>query len=287
MLPWVYGFTWQTGNIVFLSIFYSVAAIIFATLGVAAVRTLRDLKSRRLEDLKWHVDFNDLPNFAKACRHVFTGDVGSRVCPNGFDCRKCEFHSELSRDRRARNSSNRTAPFSSANVREPESRLLGLDIPSDLMYHRGHTWVRDERDGTVTVGLDQFGERIIGEDADPELPAVGTVLSANGTGWSFRSGESRVRILSPVDGEVIALGGKDEGFYLRVKCGDDRDLRHLLSGDEVRPWILREFERLQTSLCSARTGISLADGGELVRDIRANYPRVDWDGIVGEMFLEQ
>jgi hypothetical protein len=31
---------------------------------------------------------------------------------------------------------------------------------------------------------------------------------------------------------------------------------------------------------------SLADGGILVADISASYPKADWDAICGEMFLE-
>ena len=43
MLPWVYGFTRQTGNVIFLSLFYSVVAVIFGSFGVVTIRAFRDL----------------------------------------------------------------------------------------------------------------------------------------------------------------------------------------------------------------------------------------------------
>ncbi len=277
MLPWVYGFTWQTGNVIVLTAFYAVAAIIITTFGVAGARAIRDLKLNHIDEIKWHVDFNELPDFAKSCRHVFTGELNYRVCPNEFDCRTCELHTQLAQ-----------VP----NHRKVESSVFGLDMPADRLYHRGHTWVRKESDGTLAIGLDDFGERVVGRAAQPELPEIGTVVAVNGTGWFFRggtldrNGELEVRVLSPVEGEVIAVGGRDSGFYLKVKPGNDCDLRHLLKGSEIRPWIMREIERLETLLTAGRMGVSLADGGELVEDLPANYPGVKWDGILGEMFLE-
>ncbi len=289
MLPWVYGFTWQTGNVIFLTAFYAVAAIIFATFGVAGARAIRDLRSNHIDEIKWHVDFNELPDFAKSCRHVFTGELNHRVCPNEFDCRTCKLHANLAMVSRLTDASDSPE---SGNLRKVANSIFGLDMPAGRLYHRGHTWVRKESDGTLAIGLDDFGERVVGGVAEPELPAIGTVVAVNGTGWFFRSGTSggngelKVRVLSPVEGEVVAVGGRDSGFYLKVKPGNDCDLRHLLKGSEIRPWIMREIERLETLLTAGRMEVSLADGGELVEDLPANYPGVKWDGILGETFLE-
>ena len=35
---------------------------------------------------------------------------------------------------------------------------LGLDYPGDRLYHRGHTWVKLEEDGMVSIGLDAFAD---------------------------------------------------------------------------------------------------------------------------------
>jgi hypothetical protein len=47
------------------------------------------------------------------------------------------------------------------------------------------------------------------------------------------------------NGEVLATGSIDGDYLLRVGPPLGRaDLRHLLCGWEVRPWLLREMERL-------------------------------------------
>ncbi len=279
MLPWVYGFSWETGQIVFLTIFYSVVGILIASCGLAAVRALRDLKSKNLDGIRWHVDFNDLGDFARTCRHVFTGDVSDRICPNGFDCRTCRFHREFAATKIA-------AGEATAGMAPDREMSRGLRMPLDRLYHRGHTWVRKEADGTLTVGLDEFGKRVLRNGASAELPRAGSMLTVNGKGWFLLKDGSRIRVLSPVDGKVVETGGPGSRFYLRVAPPDDRDLRHLLNGEEIRPWITREIERLQMALASEEVGIDLADGGELVEDLTMNYPDADWDGVWREIFLE-
>nr|MBP6673515.1 hypothetical protein [Bacteroidota bacterium] len=60
----------------------------------------------------------------------------------------------------------------------------------------------------------------------------------------------------------------------------------LLRGAEIRPWIMREMERLQISFAAYGVGKTLADGGELLMDFHGQYPKANWDGILGQMFLE-
>jgi hypothetical protein len=86
---------------------------------------------------------------------------------------------------------------------------------------------------------------------------------------------------------VVATGGPEQGWYLMVKPEDAAiDLRHLLTGSEVRPWLMRELERLQLALSSHPAAPALADGGVPVTDIAAGYPETDWDAVCGLMFLE-
>jgi len=61
----------------------------------------------------------------------------------------------------------------------------------------------------------------------------------------------------------------------------------LLRDAEVKPWLMRELERLQLALTMEGASTpSLADGGVPVADIAAAYPKTDWDAVCGEMFLE-
>jgi hypothetical protein len=260
---------------IFLGAFYSVLTVVITTLLYAIWRSIRALRRGEAEHIRWHSDFHDLPAADRACRHVLTGEFQHRECPNAFDCRECQTHAHWIQQHPPR------------TVDEPEEEILGMSFPLDRYYHRGHTWARPEANGTLTIGLDDLGRRLLGQPDAIELPAPGAHIEANGTAFRLRKREADVRLLSPVDGEVVETGGMDHAYLLRVKpLSESFDLRHLLSGWEVRPWLLREMERLQLALTMEGAPPSLADGGVPVSDIAASYPQADWDAVCGEMFLE-
>ena len=262
-------------HVVFLGLFCAVLLVIAAALGLSVFRAARDFRARRAEAICWQATFPDLPARERVCRHQFTGEFPRRICDQAFDCRECQTHAALVAKRPPE-----TAPPNDTDV-------FGLEFPPDRFYHRGHAWAHPEPDGTVTVGLDALGARLV---ADPEaivLPAAGTHLQTNGTAWSVRKRGADVRILSPLDGEVIATGSAQEGWYLKVRPdGGQLDARHLLRGREIRPWIAREMERLQAALAPAAQTLTMADGGVPMDDIAAGYPGADWDTVCAEIFLQ-
>ena len=273
MLPWNYGFHWTAATMIFMGAFYTVVVIVASTLVNAALRSRRALRTQLAERIRWAEDFHDLPARDRQCRHVLTGEFTYRECPHAFDCRECETHSKL------------VAHHPPALSVEPEEDIFGMAFPLDRVYHRGHTWVHNEPDGTVTVGLDDLGRRLLGEPDFVELPQPGARVAVNGTAWRARKRNADVRILSPVDGEVVETGGPGANWYLKIRP-DLFDFRNLLGGSEIRPWVMREMERLQLALSAEGAAPTLADGGVPVPDIAAVYPQADWDAVCGEMFLE-
>jgi len=262
-------------KIIFMGAFCAVLVIVVTTLLSALWRSLRALRRGETEHIRWHSDFHELSAADRACRHVLTGEFRQRECPNAFDCRRCQTHAAWIADH--------PAPKSE----EAGEEIFGMSFPQDRFYHRGHTWAQPQTDGTVTIGLDEIGRRLLGTPDAVELPEPGAHISASGTAFRVRKREADVRVLSPVDGEVVETGGVDAGYFLRVKpVGDRCDMRHLLTGWEVRPWVMREMERLQLALSAEGARASLADGGVPVSDISAGYPKADWDAVCGRMFLE-
>jgi hypothetical protein len=276
MFPWNYGFHWGAASYIFLGAFYTVLVVVATTLLGALLRARRDLRGNASESIRWHSDFHDLPAADRVCRHVLTGEFKHRECPHAFDCRQCQTHAKLTEHRPA------------AKPDAAEADIFGMSFPADRFYHRGHTWAHPETDGTVTIGLDDLGARLLGTPDEVILPEPGMQLQANGTAFRVRRREADVRILSPVDGEVVELGGTSHAYVLRVKPpAGQADMRHLLSGAEVKPWLVRELERLQLALTmEGASSPSLADGGVPVHDIASAYPQADWDAVCGEMFLE-
>jgi glycine cleavage system H protein len=273
MFPWSPEFKWDAYHVAFFGALYSVLATVAAALAFAAWRAWRDAREGRASAIAWHGDFEEMPRSARPCRHQLTGEAPERTCENGFDCRHCPAHAHFQALRQA------------AGAVEPAGHF-GFHLPLDRLYHRGHTWVRPEPDGTLTVGLDDMARRLVGTPERVELPAPGERLRVNGPAGRLRTRGREVRVLSPVDGTLVGVRGEGAAFTLRVDPGATADLRHLLSGDEVRAWGLRELERLQRALGSGAVGAALADGGELVEDLGSVLPGDRYDAVLGDMLLE-
>jgi hypothetical protein len=273
MFPNVYGFHWTPWHVTFLAVFFTIAGVIATTLVLAWRRAARDLRQNRQHAIRWHETFEDMPERDRVCRHQLTGEFKQRTCDRAFACDRCETHAALLE----------RSPLTQAGVDE---NPFGLPFPADRLYHRGHTWVRREIDGTVTIGLDALGERAIGKDVDVSLPSSGTLLETNGVAWRVRKQHFEAHVLAPLSGEVIETGGPGAAFYLRVKPALPLSTRHLLTPAEVKPWLLRELERLQIMLPPVSEMPSLADGGVPVDDLPAACPTANWDVVWGRMFMD-
>lgn len=273
MVPWVYEFHWTLFHITFLLVFFSVFVVIVTTLFLAYRKTMQSVQSRNIDSILWHSNFEDLPPKAKICRHELSGEIKNRVCDHEFDCGTCKVHALLE----SRKSTSPVLQF----------EAYGFSMPPYRLYHRGHTWVQKEKDGTYKIGIDDFGTRIIGKPHRVELPPIGTHLSVNGNGMLIKKQDAEVKILSPIAGEVVEHGDEEQGWYLKVKSDNsEKTTAHLLKGDEVPNWIMREMERLQMSFAASGVGATLADGGELVPDFHKHFPKADWDSVLGQIFLQ-
>src|SRR5881275_2430624 len=53
-----------------------------------------------------------------------------------------------------------------------------MNIPADLKYTESHEWVRQETDGTLTVGITEYAQDALGDIVFVELPQVGKTFTA-------------------------------------------------------------------------------------------------------------
>lgn len=270
MLPWVYGFEWTAGHLIFLGVFFTAILVAMSTVVYALTRTARDLKGDRALRILWREDFEELPAAARRCRHAFTGELPGRICPMGFDCRECVMHATME--------AREKAPVAGGE-------LAGIRVETDRLYHRGHTWVKPQEDGTVLIGLDDLGRRLTGSPDKLELPAAGTALKTNTPAWEVTRKGNTVRVLSPVDGTVVESSATGD-WTLKVWPERPFDTRHLLRGTEVTAWFRSELERLQLLAGSEQAGPALADGGVLVDDLAEALPADDWEMVAGQMMLD-
>ncbi|MEH6498483.1 MAG: glycine cleavage system protein GcvH [Pseudoalteromonas distincta] len=79
------------------------------------------------------------------------------------------------------------------------------NIPADLRYAASHEWTREEADGTITVGITDHAQDLLGDVVFVELPDVGRTVSAGEECAVVESVKAASDIYAPISGEVVAV----------------------------------------------------------------------------------
>ena len=87
-------------------------------------------------------------------------------------------------------------------LRPGMSALSASITRSDRYYHRGHTWVKPEEDGTVTVGLDELASHLVGTPDSVNLPEVGQKIELNQTAWRMKKNGREIEVRAPIEGTI-------------------------------------------------------------------------------------
>jgi glycine cleavage system H protein len=115
------------------------------------------------------------------------------------------------------------------------------NTPEDFKYTKDHEWVRDNGDGTVTVGITDHAQDALGELVFVELPEVGRQVERGDACAVVESVKTASDIYSPAGGVVTeaneALSDapgiiNDEpygkGWIFKIQVSDSSQLDELL-----------------------------------------------------------
>lgn len=86
-----------------------------------------------------------------------------------------------------------------------------MSNPSNLKYTASHEWVKVEADGTITVGITQHAQELLGDMVFVEAPAVGRKLAAKEECAVVESVKAAADVYAPVSGEVTAANSELDG----------------------------------------------------------------------------
>jgi glycine cleavage system H protein len=120
-----------------------------------------------------------------------------------------------------------------------------MSTPSELKYTKEHEWIRDNGDGTVTIGITDFAQGELGDIVFVELEDVGSDFSQDDTFGTVEAVKTVSDLFAPIDGEVIELNEAlednpeivnddpyGEGWMIKMKISDPSQLEALLSADD-------------------------------------------------------
>lgn len=80
-----------------------------------------------------------------------------------------------------------------------------MSNPSNLKYTSSHEWVKTEADGTVSIGITQHAQELLGDMVFVEAPAVGRHLNAHEECAVVESVKAAADVYAPVSGTVTAI----------------------------------------------------------------------------------
>jgi glycine cleavage system H protein len=118
------------------------------------------------------------------------------------------------------------------------------NIPGNLKYTQSHEWVRDEGDGSVTIGITDHAQELLGDLVFVELPEIGTSLDAGDECAVVESVKAASDVYSPLSGEIsevnealadapetINESAYEDGWIFRLALSDSDELDGLMDAD--------------------------------------------------------
>ena len=79
------------------------------------------------------------------------------------------------------------------------------EIPGDLKFLKSHEWARVEDNGSVTVGISDHAQGLLGDLVYVELPSVGDEVQAGNACAVVESVKAASDVYAPISGKVTAV----------------------------------------------------------------------------------
>lgn len=126
-------------------------------------------------------------------------------------------------------------------------------IPDELRYTKNHEWARLGDDGTVTIGITDHAQGLLGDLVFVELPDVGSSVNAGKECAVVESVKAASDVFAPVSGEVVESNGEladapdtvnsdpyGGGWMFRVKPTDSSEHAGLLDAKAYEELVAAE-----------------------------------------------
>jgi glycine cleavage system H protein len=114
-----------------------------------------------------------------------------------------------------------------------------------LKFAESHEWVRDNGDGTATIGISDHAQKMLGDVVFVDLPEVGDEVEAGESFSLVESVKAASDIYAPVTGEIVEINEEledspelvndepyEEGWIAKIKLSDADELNNLKGAEE-------------------------------------------------------
>lgn len=118
-------------------------------------------------------------------------------------------------------------------------------MDNTLKFAESHEWVRDNGDGTVTIGISEHAQEMLGDVVFVDLPEAEDEIEAGESFSLVESVKAASDIYAPITGEIVEINEELEdspelineepyegGWIVKVKMSDASELDNLKDAEE-------------------------------------------------------
>ncbi|MCL4557584.1 MAG: glycine cleavage system protein H [Deltaproteobacteria bacterium] len=179
-----------------------------------------------------------------------------------------------------------------------EKDVKGFIIRKNYFYHYGHTWVKQDGENKVKIGIDGFASKLLSNIQHVQFISGTHILNGGKAFMHVQCGGKTGALISPVDGTIVAMNrslGKDAGIVNREPYDSgwvlsaavaSRSMRWLLNDTLAVQWMEIEAERLH-SIVRQDTGITMTDGGIMIESLASVVNEEEWKPLMRAFLLNE
>jgi glycine cleavage system H protein len=121
------------------------------------------------------------------------------------------------------------------------------EVPLELKYTKSHEWVRQEDDGSITVGITDHAQELLGDLVFVELPETGSVMAADEACCVVESVKAASDVYMPLSGEIFEVNDAlsdtpemindspyDDGWLFRLNPSEALELEELMDAEDYQ-----------------------------------------------------
>jgi glycine cleavage system H lipoate-binding protein/ABC-type phosphate transport system substrate-binding protein len=176
-----------------------------------------------------------------------------------------------------------------------ESKVM---IPKGIYFTKSHTWAFMEKDGLVTLGIDDFLQHITGPITRVEMKNQGEKIKKGDLLFSIVQMGKQLNLYAPVSGiitkqneelntdsSIINSSPYSNGWVYKIEPSNwFKEIQFLDMAEKYKKWINTEFSRIKDFLAAALkpdsleySHVVLQDGGVIKEGVLADFGPEVWE----------
>jgi len=199
-----------------------------------------------------------------------------------------------------RSNRKRKLTFSIAGTNSEETGFdaSSVALPNGLYFDKTHTWAFMEKDGLVSIGIDDFLQHITGPITRVEMKNAGEKIKKGELLFSIIQSGKQLNMYAPVSGVIKKQNGAllnnssflnqspySDGWVYRIEPSNwFKELQLLDMSERYRNWLNAEFSRLKDFMAAIlkpetpeHAHVVLQDGGELKEGVLSDFGPEVWE----------